>query len=102
MLASDLGAMGERGHGALLLAALQVVVATGLSVVLTLRQSTSCGNVRLRGPVWTRLANSSAYALGLSQGPLMLASSFALVVLSSLAEIGLGEGLLRGHDVGRV
>lgn len=44
-----------------------------------------------------RLALSPADTLDRTQGPLVLASSVALVVLSSAAEVGLGEGLLRGH-----
>jgi hypothetical protein len=43
------------------------------------------------------MAGSTAYDFNSAEMPFVLASSVALVVLSSAAEIGGGEGLLRGH-----
>lgn len=47
------------------------------------------------------MACASADAFNRAEVPLVLASSVALVVLSSAAEVRVGEGLLRGH-VGRL
>lgn len=58
-------------------------------------------NVRLGRTVRSRLALSSAGGdLGWAESPLGLASSIAFVVLSSATEVGVGEGLLRGHVCG--
>ena len=46
----------------------------------------------------TRIAYTASDALDSAQSPLVFASSIALVVLSSAAEIGGGEGLLRHVD----
>ena len=56
---------------------------------------------RLAGTMWPRLAAYwSTSRCDRAESPFMLASSVALVVLSSAAEIGGGEGLLRGHGDG--
>ena len=57
-------------------------------------------NLRLRRAERPRIAYASANALDRPEMPLVLASSVALVVLSSAAEVGGGEGLLRGHVYG--
>ena len=44
-----------------------------------------------------RVVHASAGAFDGAESPLVLASSVALGVLSSAAEVGRGEGLLRGH-----
>lgn len=45
-----------------------------------------------------RIACASADAFDRAEVPLVLASRVSLVVLSSAAEVGVGESLLRGHD----
>lgn len=50
---------------------------------------------------WTRVADWTSKALGGTHGPAVLLVGLALCVLSSGAEVGGGEDLLRGHGGGR-
>jgi len=54
--------------------------------------------LRLRRTVWSWFAASdSAHSGHTPEGPFVLTSSVALVVLSSAAKVSSREGLLRGH-----
>lgn len=54
-------------------------------------------SLRLRSLKGPRVASSTADDLDGSQVPFVLVSSVTLVVLSSAAEVGGGEGVLSGH-----
>lgn len=64
-----------------------------------MRRHMTGSNARLGRTVRSGLALSTARSvICLTEGPFVLASSVAFVVLSSATEVGVGEGLLRGHD----
>jgi hypothetical protein len=55
------------------------------------------GSLRLRSLKGPRVASSTAHDFNGPKMPFVLVRSVTLIILSSAAEVGGGEGLLRGH-----